>query len=129
MDGSSNFGSENKFGYFPSVSAGWVISRENFMSSVESVVSFAKLRVSWGQNGNENIGAFKYTSVMANNAYYFFGNGKTRYPGAQPSSISNPNLKWETSEQINTGLDLQFLNNMISLTADYYVKTTKDWLV
>ena len=128
-DGSSRFGAENKFGYFPSVSAGWILSKESFMSSIESVINFAKLRMSWGQNGNENIGDFRYTSVMSNSSIYYFGLDKTQYNGVQPSSISNPGLKWETSEQLNIGLDLQFLQNIISLTADYYIKTTKDWLV
>lgn len=128
-DGSSRFGPENKFGYFPSVSVGWVLSRENFMEFMTQIVSFAKLRGSWGQNGNENIGNFRYTSVMANGSIYYFGLNKIQYNGVQPSSIANPLLKWETSEQTNFGLDLQFLNNRISFTADYYIKKTKDWLV
>ncbi len=128
-DGSSRFGSDNKFGYFPSVSVGWIFSKENFFNSLTSVINFAKLRLSWGQNGNESIGDFRYTSVMSNQSIYYFGINKTQYNGTQPSSISNPKLKWETSEQTNVGLDLQFLNNMLYLTADYYVKKTNDWLV
>jgi len=128
-DGSSRFGAENKFGYFPSVSVGWVLSKENFLNSIENVVNFAKIRLSWGQNGNENIGDFNYTSLMSNSSIYYYGLDKSQYNGAQPSKIANPSLKWETSEQTNIGLDLKFLNNRVSFTADFYVKKTKDWLV
>jgi len=128
-DGSSRFGSENKFGFFPSVSVGWILSQENFMSFLEPIANYAKIRASWGQNGNENIGNFRYTTTMSTGAIYYFGADKTQYNGMQPTGYSNPLLKWETSEQINVGLDLQFLQNMFSLTADYYIKNTRDWLV
>ncbi|MFN8255313.1 MAG: TonB-dependent receptor [Bacteroidales bacterium] len=128
-DGSSRFGSENKFGYFPSVSLGWVFSKESFMGFMGDAVNFAKLRISWGQNGNENIGDFNYMSVMSNNSIYYYGLNKTQYNGAQPSKIANPLLKWETSEQFNIGLDFQFMNNKLSFTTDLYSKTTKDWLI
>ncbi len=128
-DGSSRFGSENKYGYFPSVSAGWVISRENFMSSTSGFMDLLKLRASWGQNGNENIGDFGYTSIIANQSIYYFGDSKTQYNGAQPSKIANPSLKWETSEQTNFGVDLTTLDGGLRVILDYYVKKTKDWLV
>ncbi|NJO88323.1 MAG: SusC/RagA family TonB-linked outer membrane protein, partial [Chloroflexia bacterium] len=128
-DGSSRFGSDNKFGYFPSVSVGWNITREDFMSTLDPIISYAKLRLSWGQNGNENIGDFGYTSVMGNGAVYFFGVSEEQYNGVQPNKLANPLLKWETSEQTNIGLDLGFLNNKFTLNLDYYIKTTKDWLV
>lgn len=128
-DGSSRFGSENKYGYFPSVAAGWVISREDFMSSASSAVDLLKLRLSWGQNGNENIGDFGYTSIIGNQNIYYFGTDKTQYNGTQPTQIANPSLKWETSEQTNAGLDFATLGNSLRVTLDYYVKTTKDWLV
>jgi TonB-linked SusC/RagA family outer membrane protein len=128
-DGSSRFGSNNKYGTFPSVSMGWVISREDFMKNIESVISFVKLRGSWGQNGSQEIGDFKYTSTISTGSIYYFGSDKTQYNGAQPSVIANPNLKWEKSEQIDLGLDLNLYRNKINVTLDYYKKTTKDWLL
>lgn len=128
-DGSSRFGSENKYGYFPSASAGWVISRENFMSNLSNVIDNLKIRASWGQNGSENIGNFNYTSVIGNQNIYYFGTGKTQYNGTSPTKIANPSLKWETSEQTNIGFDLTTLKSSLIVTLDYYIKTTKDWLV
>lgn len=128
-DGSSRFGSENKYGYFPSVAAGWVISREDFMSSASDAVDFLKLRLSWGQNGSENIGDFGYTSIIGNQNIYYFGDSKTQYNGTQPTKIANPSLKWETSEQTNAGIDFATMGSSLRVTLDYYVKTTKDWLV
>ncbi len=128
-DGSSRFGSENKYGYFPSLAAGWVISRENFMSSFSDKIDLLKLRLSWGQNGNENIGDFRYTSIIGNQNIYYFGDSKTQYNGAQPNRIANPSLKWEASEQTNLGVDFAALDNSLRVILDYYVKTTKDWLV
>ena len=128
-DGSSRFGDENKYGYFPSASIGWVISREDFMSNLTDIINVLKLRASWGQNGNESIGDFGYTSVIGNQNIYYFGDSKTQYNGTQPTKIANPSLKWETSEQTNFGIDLQTLNSSLSVTLDYYIKTTKDWLV
>lgn len=128
-DGSSRFGSENKYGTFPSVSLGWVISKENFMSSFQNFLDFMKLRASWGQNGNENIGDFRYTSVISTGATYYFGADKTQYQGAQPSYYSNPFVRWEASEQTDLGLDLAFFSNRITLTVDAYNKATKDWLL
>ena len=128
-DGSSRFGSENKYGYFPSVAGGWVISRENFMSGAKGTVDLLKLRASWGQNGSENIGDFGYTSIIGNQNIYYFGDSKTQYNGTQPTRIANPSLKWETSEQTNIGLDFATLASSLRVTLDYYVKTTKDWLV
>ena len=128
-DGSSRFGSENKYGYFPSASAGWVISREDFMKGTEGFIDMMKIRASWGQNGSENIGDFGYTSIIGNQNIYYFGSDKTQYNGAQPTRIANPSLKWETSEQTNFGVDVTTLNNSLRFSLDYYIKTTKDWLV
>uniref|UniRef100_UPI003217F282 SusC/RagA family TonB-linked outer membrane protein n=1 Tax=uncultured Draconibacterium sp. TaxID=1573823 RepID=UPI003217F282 len=128
-DGSSRFGSENKYGYFPSFSAGWVISREGFMSSLEDKIDILKIRASWGQNGSENIGDFGYTSIIGNQNIYYFGDSKTQYNGTQPQKIANPSLKWETSEQTNIGIDLAILESSLRVSLDYYKKTTKDWLV
>ncbi|MFA5815308.1 MAG: TonB-dependent receptor [Bacteroidales bacterium] len=128
-DGSSRFGSANKFGNFPSVSAGWIFSQESFMKNTASWLSFGKLRASWGRNGNESIGDFRYTSIMGTGSIYYFGMGKNQYNGMVPSRIANPSLRWETSEQTDIGLDLGFLNNKMTFTADFYNKTTKDWLI
>jgi len=128
-DGSSRFGDENKYGYFPSASIGWVISREDFMSNLSDIINVLKLRASWGQNGNESIGNFGYTSVIGNSNIYYFGDGQTQYNGTQPTRIANPSLKWETSEQTNFGIDLTTLGTSLTVTLDYYIKKTKDWLV
>ncbi|NQU52188.1 MAG: SusC/RagA family TonB-linked outer membrane protein, partial [Bacteroidetes bacterium] len=128
-DGSSRFGSENKYGYFPSVSAGWVISREDFMSGSSDLIDILKIRASWGQNGSESIGDFGYTSIIGNQNIYYFGDSKTQYNGVQPTKIANPSLRWETSEQTNIGVDMASLGNSLRVTLDYYIKTTKDWLV
>ena len=128
-DGSSRFGDENKYGYFPSASVGWVISREDFMSNLSHIFYNLKLRASWGQNGNESIGDFGYTSVIGNSNIYYFGDSKTQYNGTQPTRIANPSLRWETSEQTNFGIDMSTLGGSLSVTLDYYIKKTKDWLV
>jgi TonB-dependent starch-binding outer membrane protein SusC len=128
-DGSSRFGSANKYGYFPSLSAGWVVSRENFFAQSD-VVNFLKLRGSWGQNGNENIGNFGYISTMNNlNQIYYFGVDQTQVNGMQPSQIANPSLHWEKAEQADFAIDLGLFNNKLTATLDFYSKTTKDWLL
>lgn len=127
-DGSSRFGPSNKFGYFPSVSVGWVISKENFFPQSD-LISFLKIRGSWGRNGNESIGDFTYSAIMSNSQIYYFGLDQTQVNGNQPSKIPNPNVKWETSQQSNIAFDLGLLKNRITLTVDLYDKKTKDWLV
>jgi TonB-dependent starch-binding outer membrane protein SusC len=127
-DGSSRFGSANKYGYFPSVSVGWVLSRENFFPQSDAV-NFMKIRASWGQNGNENIGNFGYISTMSSSLIYYFGLNQDQINGIQPSKIANPSLKWETSEQSNVALDFGFFKNKLTATIDLYSKTTKDWLI
>lgn len=131
-DGSSRFGRNNPYATFPSVSGAWVISRENFFKSGK--VSFLKLRASWGQNGNESLGSsFPWASTVNTygNGYTFLDNSgvETLVTGASLGTIPNPNLKWETSEQTDVGLDLELLNGKIALTTDYYIKTTKDLLI
>lgn len=128
VDGSSRFGSANKFATFPSVSAGWVISEEDFFPT-SLPINFMKLRASWGRNGNENIGDFAYTSTMANGAIYYFGVTPKQYNGTVPAKIANPNLRWETSEQIDIGADIQMFSSKITMGVDYYIKNTIDWLV
>lgn len=130
-DGSSNFSKGNRWGYFPSVSAGWVMTNEEFMESTQSWLDFLKLRASWGQNGNQSIDPFQYLATISfYDANYFIGPDKTvRYLGAFPDILPNPDVTWETSEQIDLGLDARFLNSRLGLAFDWYKKTTKDWLV
>jgi TonB-linked SusC/RagA family outer membrane protein len=138
-DGSSKFASGNRYGYFPSVSAGWTISNEKFMESTQSWLDFLKIRASWGQVGNQNINNYQYLAPIKNtNTHYLFGSGfddagaasqlGTNW-GAYPSRLANPNLTWETSEQTNIGLDARFLNSRLGFNFDFYMKNTKDWLV
>ena len=126
-DGSSNFGKDHKYAIFPSVSVGWVLTRENFMADRLSWMEFAKLRASWGQNGNEKIGAFGYTSIMSMGSNAVAG-GKV-YTGAKTSGYVNPDLKWETSEQIDIGFDLRMFKNALTFSFDYFNKKTKDMLL
>lgn len=128
VDGSSKFGSNNRYAVFPSVSAGWVISNESFMEDMDAI-NMLKLRASWGQNGNQNIGNFAYTSTIATGNGYSFGAEEQFTNGSVPSSVSNPNLKWETSEQTDIGIDLGLWNDRLMIKSDYYVKTTKGLLV
>ncbi len=127
-DGSSRFGKNNRYGYFPAFSVGWAFTEEDFMPNLP-FLDFGKIRASWGQNGNENIGEFKFTSLISQGHYYNFGVNQTLYNGIQPAFIANPNLKWESSEQIDFGLDLRLFEGKIGVTLDYYEKTNKDWLL
>ncbi|MDL2213064.1 SusC/RagA family TonB-linked outer membrane protein, partial [Bacteroides sp. OttesenSCG-928-N06] len=140
-DGSSNFARGNRWGYFPSVSAGWVVSSEDFMQSTSSWMDYLKLRASWGQNGNCNIGNFYYLSNIgfsptdyADYGYRFGSDilgtlGGVYTTGAYAKNVPNKDVTWETSEQINIGIDARFLNNRLGVNFDWYKKTTKDWLV
>ncbi|PXY44603.1 SusC/RagA family TonB-linked outer membrane protein [Flavobacterium hydrophilum] len=129
-DGSSKFSPGNQWSYFPSLSAGWVMSNEAFLKDSQAI-NFLKLRASWGQVGNQAVGNFQYLAVMkSNNTNYIFGDTEgSLTPGAYPERYSNPDLHWETSEQINLGLDARFLNNALGVTFDIYKKTNKDWLI
>ncbi|MBL3655402.1 SusC/RagA family TonB-linked outer membrane protein [Fulvivirga sediminis] len=130
-DGSTRFGPDNRYGTFPSLSLGWVASREDFFPDQE-VLTFAKLRASWGQNGSDAIGDYRYVSSIATGRGYTFydpSTGETYVDGASPSFIANPELKWEASEQTDIGLDLGFFNEKLSVNFDYYRKETKDLLL
>ncbi len=129
-DGSSKFGLNNRYGVFPSFSAGWVLSEENFFNF--SFINFAKFRASWGINGNDRIGNLAYTSIVSNNRYtYQFGKpaNETQYFGEAPIAISNPDIKWEESVQWDIGLELDFLGGKLSADIDYYQKRTQDLLM
>ena len=132
-DGSSKFAKGHRWGYFPSVSAGWTLTEEDFMKSAASWLDFLKLRLSWGQVGNANINCYQYLApVTTSNTNYNFGaTGGTDawVMGAYTERLANEKVKWETSEQYNVGLDARFLRQRLSLTLDGYIKNTKDWLV
>jgi len=121
-DGSSNFGGNNKFGYFPSVSAGWVLTEEDFLSN-NSSINFMKIRASWGQNGNDRIGQFGYISTIGEGRTYTFGNADNLVNGVTPNRIANPDLKWETTTQTNLGFDAVLFKD-VNMTLDVYNKKT-----
>ena len=139
-DGSSIFTDGKRWGWFPSVSAGWVISNEPFMESTKSWMDFFKLRASWGQNGNKDIAKYQYLATIAlsgeyNDSGYKFGSDMatsvagTPNTGAYANIVPNPDLTWETSEQLDFGFDARFLNSRLGVNFDWYRKMTKDWLI
>ena len=131
-DASSNFGPSNKWGYFPSVSLGWNMKNEEFLKDVPWL-SALKLRGSWGINGNDNIGSFRYAVYMSTGNNYTFGSGangsETISIGAKPNGLANPNAKWEQSIQTDLGIDVGFLGNRVTFTADWYDKRTSGMLM
>ena len=137
-DGSSRFASGQRWGVFPSFSAGWILSYEDFAQGLSSWLDFFKLRASWGQVGNQDIDDFQFaapintsTNFSGTNpaAFYTFGTSNTNVPGAYQRRFSNQNVKWETSEQTDIGFDAKVLGNRLDIAFDYYNKTTKGWLV
>ena len=124
-DGSSAFGPNKRWGYFPSFSLGWRVSRESFLKDAEFLTDL-KLRAGWGIVGNDQIANYAYLGRIGTGANYPFG-GSVQ-PGTFPASIENLDLKWEESEQLNIGIDLSLFDNL-SLTADAYVKNTRDLLL
>ena len=128
-DGSSNFARGHRWGIFPSVSAGWVVSNEPFMDFSKDWLSFFKLRASWGQNGNCNISAFQYLATISLGGNYYFNDKSAPAIGAYPDILPNPDVKWETSEQLDFGFDARFFRSRLGISFDWYNKMTKDWLV
>jgi TonB-linked SusC/RagA family outer membrane protein len=128
-DGSSRFGSDNLYGTFPSFSLGWNIMNEKFMEPTHNWLSNAKLRFSWGKNGNENIGDFAYTTLTSMGYDYYFGTNSVKTHGSKANRLPNPNLKWEESEQTDIGLDLGFFNSALTFTVDYFVKKTNGMII
>ena len=131
---SSKLSAKNRWGYFPSVSAGWTISNESWIKDVipVSTLSFLKLRASWGINGNINVlSGYPYsTSISLNSKWYQYHVDETgNVYGSAPDGLANPNLTWETSNQVDAGLDARFLNNRLSFTFDWFRKETRDLLV
>ena len=125
-DAYSGFGEKNRWGYFPSFSGGWRISKEDFFSNVE-VVSDLKIRAGWGEVGNGQVGPFSHFGLVSPGAPYV--DGGTVVPGSNPTTLESTNLKWETTKQTNIGIDLSLLNNRITLTSDYYIKKTDEMLL
>lgn len=125
-DGSSRFGYNNRWGTFPSVSAGWLMSEENFVKEALPFVSNMKLRASYGVVGNNNIGDYSSIGLMSNSNYVFGGNKEGGYT---PSSFSNPDLGWEKTLTTDIGLDLGFWQNRVNLSLDYYIANTTDLLL
>ncbi len=139
-DGSSIFTDGKRWGTFPSVSVGWVVSNEKFMESTKSWMDFFKIRASWGQNGNCAIDKYQYLATIAlsgeayDSGYKFASDMATSVAGspnvgAYANIVPNADLTWETSEQLDFGFDARFLNSRLGVNFDWYKKTTKDWLI
>ena len=130
-DGSSKFAKGHKWGLFPSVSAAWRFSGEEFMKSAGSWLSDGKIRASYGHIGNQNIGGGAYMSTWGSTIYdrYNFGSPSTAVIGAGVTSVGNPELMWETSRQFDIGLDLSFFNNSLDFVVDYFVKNIDNMLM
>jgi len=120
-----------RWGYFPSVSAGWTISREPFFESIKNVVEYMKLRASWGQNGSlASLGNYKYSTDITQKGYYpLYADNLSGVIASYPSSMGNDELKWETSEQLDLGIDMRFLQDRLVMGADYFIKKTKGLLI
>lgn len=130
-DGSSRFGANNKWGVFPSFSAGWNITNESFMEGRPEFIDHLRIRGSWGINGNERIGEFRYTSLMDGGQNYYFGAGDdmAMQYGASPSKLPNPDIKWEETEQINLGFEARLWRSALTFGFDYFKKTTSGMLM
>ena len=128
-DGSSRFGPNNKYGIFPSFSAGWNVMNESFMEDTRDWLSNLKIRFSWGKNGNDNIDDFGYTSLTAMGNNVLFGKDAIKWNGSKASRLSNPDLRWEESEQTDIGIDLGFFNGALTASIDYYIKKTNGMII
>ena len=127
-DGSSRFGSNNKYGIFPSFSLGWNFVREPYFN-MPDWVTIGKLRYSWGKNGYENIGDFTYTTLTSMGNNVLFGRIATKQNGSKANRIANPDLKWEESEQHDLGIDLGFMKDALTLSVDYFIKKTNGMIL
>lgn len=127
IDGSSKFAEGNKWDYFPSASVAWKVSKEKFMDGVSSVINDLKLRVSYGQAGNNRIGDFLYLTQFVANTQYWLND--QLITGFSPDGLANQNLVWEKTTARNIGVDLSFLQNKIQLSADVYKNTTDNLLI
>ncbi len=129
-DGSSNFASGHRWGFFPSVSAGWIMTNEDWLDWKQFGMDYFKIRASWGRNGNCSIENFQYAATVSLDAPYDFSHTATSSTtGAFPDIIPNEDLTWETTEQTDFGFDSRFLRSRLGVSFDWYRKDTKDWLV
>lgn len=130
-DGSSRFGSNNKYGVFPSFSLGWNIMNEKFMESTHEWLNNLKLRASWGKNGNDNIADFAYTTLttLGGSSNYYFGQSAAMVYGSKANRLANEDLKWEESEQTDLGLDFGFFNSALTFSVDYFIKKTNGMII
>lgn len=126
-DGSSRFAPENRWALFPSASVGWRISEESFFTPLKDIFSDLKIRASWGQLGNQNIGNYPYQATIATGFNYTFGTQTV--DGIAPRNGVNPDIKWETTTTTDIGLDAVLLNGMITFTGDYFIRNTDDILL
>lgn len=128
-DGSSRFTASNRWGFFPSASAGWVISQENFMEKTKNYLDLLKVRASYGILGNQDIGNYPYTATINTGYGYYLGDGKQLVDGVAQTSLSNSDITWERSKQFDVGLDLVMFKNKLTVTADYYIKKIDNMLL
>ncbi|MFP5436366.1 MAG: SusC/RagA family TonB-linked outer membrane protein [Bacteroidia bacterium] len=128
-DGSSRFGSANRYGTFPSVAVGWNISNEKFFEKMAAKLQTLKLRVTYGELGNQEIGDYQYAASIASNINYVMGDGQTKWFGATQTAFASPAIKWESTKTINFGLDFGLLNNSLTGNIDYFSKKTTDILL
>ncbi len=128
-DGSSRFGSSNRFGNFPSLALGWNVSNETFFQSLKSTISTLKLRASYGVLGNQELTDYQYSPVISLNANYVLGQTQQLWSGSIQRAFANSNIKWETSKTSDIGLDLGFFNNRLGVTMDYFVRKNSDILL
>lgn len=127
-DGSPRFSPQNRWGTFPSVALAWKMSEENFIKDL-NIFDQLKLRASWGISGNDWIGDFRYLSqVWTNGVFYPLGTTQNVVQGASVLADASPSIKWESTTSKTVGLDMAFLNNALSVTAEYFIKNTDDIL-
>ena len=125
-DASTKFGPDNKIAYFPSFTGGWVVSDENFFGEPKTI-NFLKLRASYGTLGNDQIGDYRYLSQLSGEATYVFNDELVS--GRSEGVLANPNVKWEEAKKFDVGVDMNLLDNKISVVADYFIDTRKDLLI
>ena len=130
-DGSSRFGSNKKYGTFPSFSVGWNVMNEQFMEQTRDWLANLKVRASWGKNGNDNIGDFAYTTLTATggSSNYYYGQTASMTYGSKANRLANEDLKWEESEQTNIGVDFGFWNNQLTFSVDWFLKKTNGMII
>lgn len=128
-DGSSRFGSANRYGNFPSIALGWNVSNESFFKPYANAISNLKLRASYGELGNQEIGDYQYSAAIASNINYVTGADQHKWFGSIQTAFASPFIKWENTRTFNAGMDLGLLRNKLSITADYFIKQTNDVLL